>query len=68
MALAHVFTVGQAARICKVSAQTIIRCMDDGRLDGFRESGSKHRRIPRSSLLAFMKNYDIPTAALDGSS
>ena len=31
-----VFTTGEAADICKVSQQTIIRCFDAGRLKGFR--------------------------------
>src|SRR5579864_2585880 len=29
--LVQVLTVGQAAKVCKVSQQTIIRCIDDGR-------------------------------------
>jgi len=31
-----VFTTGEAAKICKVSQQTIIRCFDNGQLKGFR--------------------------------
>ncbi|MHC4647133.1 MAG: response regulator [Planctomycetota bacterium] len=54
------FTTGEAAEICKVSQQTIIRCFDAGRLDGFRIPGSKFRRIPRESLVKFMKNNSIP--------
>ena len=42
-----VFTTGEAAEICKVSQQTIIRCFDSGRLRGFRVPGSRFRRIPR---------------------
>lgn len=42
-----VFTTGEAAKICKVSQQTIIRCFDNGQLKGFRVPGSKFRRIPR---------------------
>jgi len=49
------FTTGEAAEICKVSQQTIIRCFDSGRLEGFRVPGSKFRRIPRQSLVKFMK-------------
>jgi two-component system, OmpR family, response regulator len=40
-----VFTTGEAAEVCKVSQQTIIRCFDAGRLGGFRVPGSKFRRI-----------------------
>ena len=42
-----VFTTGEAAKICKVSQQTIIRCFDSGQLKGFRVPGSRFRRIPR---------------------
>ena len=61
----QVFTTGEAAEICKVSQQTIIRCFDSGRLQGFRVPGSKFRRIPRTELLRFMKTNDIPTDVLE---
>ena len=61
----QVFTTGEAAEICKVSQQTIIRCFDSGRLTGFRVPGSRFRRIPRKDLLQFMKSNDIPTDALE---
>ncbi|MBX9652031.1 response regulator [bacterium] len=60
-----VFTTGEAARICKVSQQTIIRCFDSGQLKGFRVPGSKFRRIPRETLHKFMKDNGIPTDSLD---
>jgi two-component system, OmpR family, response regulator len=60
-----VFTTGEAAEICKVSQQTIIRCFDSGRLKGFRVPGSRFRRIPRDALLAFMRDNGIPPDALE---
>jgi excisionase family DNA binding protein len=60
-----VFTTGEAAEICKVSQQTIIRCFDSGRLKGFRVPGSRFRRIPRDALVQFMKENGIPVDALD---
>lgn len=60
-----VFTTGEAAKICKVSQQTIIRCFDNGQLKGFRVPGSKFRRIPRESLHRFMRENSIPTDALE---
>ena len=60
-----VFTTGEAAEICKVSQQTIIRCFDSGRLKGFRVPGSRFRRIPRDALIAFMKDNGIPPDSLD---
>lgn len=60
-----VFTTGEAAEICKVSQQTIIRCFDSGRLKGFRVPGSRFRRIPRDALLQFMRDNSIPPDLLD---
>jgi len=58
-----VYTTGEAAEAAKLSQQTIIRCFDSGQLQGFRVPGSKFRRIPRDSLVKFMKDNNIP---LDG--
>jgi excisionase family DNA binding protein len=58
-----VYTTGEAAVVCKLSQQTIIRCFDSGQIQGFRVPGSKFRRIPRDSLVKFMKDNGIP---LDG--
>ncbi len=60
-----VYTTGEVAQICKVSQQTVIRCFDSGRLKGFRVPGSRFRRIPRESLLTFMKTNQIPLDKLD---
>jgi excisionase family DNA binding protein len=59
------FTTGEAAEICRVSQQTIIRCFDSGRLKGFRVPGSKFRRIPRMNLVKFMRDNSIPLDNLD---
>lgn len=61
-----IYTTGEAADVCKVSQQTIIRCFDAGRLKGFRVPGSKFRRIPRESLLDFMRANGIPEDNLAG--
>jgi len=62
----QLFTTGEAAEICRVSQQTIIRCFDSGRLSGFRVPGSRFRRIPRAELIKFMKTNEIPLDALEG--
>ncbi len=59
-----VFTTGEAAEVCNLSQQTIIRCFDNGQLLGFRVPGSKFRRIPRNELMKFMKANSIPLEAL----
>jgi two-component system response regulator RpaA len=61
----ELFTTGEAAEICRVSQQTIIRCFDSGRLEGFRVPGSRFRRIPRESLMKFMKGNSIPLDGLE---
>ena len=62
----NLFTTGEAAEICNISQQTIIRCFDSGKLEGFRVPGSRFRRIPHDSLLRFMKENGIPLDALVG--
>ncbi len=59
------FTTGEAAEICRISQQTIIRCFDAGRLDGFRVPGSRFRRIPRRNLIKFMKDNNIPLDSIE---
>ncbi len=61
----ELLTTGEAAEICKVSQQTIIRCFDAGRLEGFRIPGSKFRKIPRQNLIRFMKENNIPLDGLE---
>jgi excisionase family DNA binding protein len=60
-----VYTTGEAAKICKLSQQTIIRCFDNGQLQGFRVPGSRFRRIPREKLILFMKEHKIPMDGMD---
>ncbi len=66
LAKKDIFTTGEAAEVCKVSQQTIIRCFDSGRLRGFRVPGSRFRRIPREELIRFMRENNIPTDLLEG--
>ena len=60
-----VYTTGQAAAVCSLSQQTIIRCFDNGQLKGFRVPGSKFRRIPRESIVEFMQANGIPMDSLE---
>ena len=60
-----VYTTGEAAEVCKLSQQTIIRCFDNGQVQGFRVPGSKFRRIPRDCLIKFMKDNSIPLDGLE---
>jgi len=61
-----IYTTGQAAEVCRLSQQTIIRCFDSGQLQGFRVPGSKFRRIPHKNLMEFMKANNIPLEGFSG--
>ncbi|MCX5682734.1 MAG: response regulator [Planctomycetota bacterium] len=61
----EVYSTGEAAKICRVSQQTVIRCFDAGKLQGFYVPGSRFRRIPRDALVKFMKDNGIPISNLD---
>ena len=61
----QVFTTGEAAKICNVSQQTIIRCFDSGRLHGFKVPGSRFRRIPRAELVRFMQANNMDLSRMD---
>lgn len=63
--LKDVYTTGEVADICNLSQQTVIRCFDSGRLQGYRVPGSRFRRIPREALIQFMKEHKIPLDQLE---
>jgi excisionase family DNA binding protein len=60
----NVLTTGDVARICNVAPRTVSKWFDNGQLKGYRIPGSKDRRIPRSELTRFMREHNIPSAAL----
>ena len=65
-AAASVFTTGEAAKICKVSQQTIIRCFDNGQgLKGFRvvRQPAGAARAARPTVRAGMKDWRHPQMA-----
>ena len=62
----EVLTTNEAAKICKLSQQTIIRCFDRGDLKGFRVPGSTHRRILPEELRKFMEKHGMPKSWFEG--
>ncbi|MCS5632703.1 MAG: response regulator [Pirellulaceae bacterium] len=60
-----VFTTGQVAKICKVAPRTVSKWFDSGRLQGYRIPGSQDRRIPRDSLIKFLKEHGMPLGDLE---
>lgn len=60
-----VFTTGDCARICKVAPRTVSKWFDEGRLKGYRIPGSQDRRVPRDSLVRFLKEHGMPLGELE---
>ncbi len=61
----RVFTTGEVAAICGVSADTVSRWFDLGQIDGYRLGPGGDRRIPYESLLKFMLSHGIPLERLE---
>jgi|WetSurMetagenome_2_1015567.scaffolds.fasta_scaffold130837_1 excisionase family DNA binding protein len=59
-------TTGEVARVCGVAPRTVSKWFDAGQLRGFKIPGSRDRRIPRESLIRFMRAHGIPLRGLDG--
>jgi len=62
---ADVFTTGQVAKICRVAPRTVSKWFDSGDLQGYRIPGSQDRRIPRKTLLKFLRAHNMPTEAVE---
>ena len=58
------FNTAQAAKVCRIAHQTIIRCFNNGSLKGYRASEKPNRRIARAALLNFMRENQIPLKSL----
>ena len=61
----RVFTTGEVAAICGVSADTVSRWFDLGQIDGYRLGPGGDRRIPFESLRKFMVSHGIPLDRLE---
>ncbi len=59
------FSTGEVASLCGISQQTVIRQFDRGLIEGFKVPGSRFRKIPRESLIMFMKINGIPSDGLN---
>lgn len=62
---AKVFTSGEVAQICGVSADTVSRWFDLGQIQGYRLGPGGDRRIPYDNLRTFMMGHGIPLERLD---
>jgi len=61
----RVFTTGEVAAVCGVSADTVSRWFDLGQIDGYRLGPGGDRRIPYDSLRKFMLSHGIPLERLE---
>ncbi|HNR31639.1 MAG TPA: response regulator [Candidatus Hydrogenedentes bacterium] len=61
----RVFTTGEVAAICGVSADTVSRWFDLGQIDGYRLGPGGDRRIPHDNLRKFMLSHGIPLERLE---
>lgn len=61
----RVFTTGEVAAICGVSADTVSRWFDLGQIEGYRLGPGGDRRIPYESLRSFMLSHGIPVERLE---
>lgn len=64
-----VFTTGQAAWVCRVNAQTVVKWIKKGWLSAYLLPGSgsrrtPHRRITHASLAAFLAEHGMPADRL----
>lgn len=60
-----VFTSGEVAQICGVSADTVSRWFDLGQIQGYRLGSGGDRRIPYANLRTFMTSHGIPLERLE---
>lgn len=60
-----VFTSGEVAQICGVSADTVSRWFDLGQIEGYRLGPGGDRRIPYENLRKFMLGHGIPLDRLE---
>lgn len=60
-----VFTTGEVAKRCSVTIRTVIHWFETGRLKGYKIPGSTARRIPRESLVEFMRAHAMPLGDLE---
>jgi excisionase family DNA binding protein len=60
------FTTGQIAKTCGVSIATVQKWIDAGEIESYRlPLTASERRVPRESLLTFMRRYNVPTDELE---
>jgi len=60
------YTTGQVAKICGIGITTVKKYCDQGRIKAVKSPITHYRRIPRESLIKFMKKYHLSLSELSG--
>lgn len=56
----YIYTTGEAAKICNLSASAVCKLFDSGKLRGYKLQERGDRRISERSLIEFMVKGKIP--------
>lgn len=59
------FTTGEVARICRIAPKTVINYCEAGKIRNLKSPITNYRRIPRDSLLEFMRTFGIPDTEIE---
>jgi excisionase family DNA binding protein len=57
----EIFTTHEVSKICKVDITSVINWVNSGKIKAYKTPGG-HRRIKRSDLIVFLKQYNFPVS------
>lgn len=60
----EIYTTGKVAKLLKVATRTVAKWIDGGLLTAYILPGTRHRRITRAALVAFMQKNGMPLALI----
>lgn len=64
--MSEALTLHEAAKVCGVSPNTVRKWFDGGHLRGWRVPDTFEPKIPRSSVVEFLQQRGLSTAAVSG--
>ena len=60
----EIYTTGKVAKLLKVAPRTVAKWIDSGRLVAYVLPMTRHRRVTKASLVAFMQKHGMPLALI----
>ncbi len=57
--MAHVYTTGEIAKLCKVVPKTVVDWTKDGLIESYHDSGNPSRLFTRENLIHFLAHHGI---------